>query len=45
MKKITDKVKKVLIIDDYEFTCSMVAIYFEQFGYESDSAGTVKDAH
>ena len=35
--------KRVLIIDDYEFTCSMVAMYFEQFGYDADSAGTAKD--
>jgi hypothetical protein len=36
------KNKKVLIIDDYEFTCNMVALYFEKFGYDADYAGTGK---
>jgi DNA-binding response OmpR family regulator len=46
MKKQVNKssdYKKVLIVDDYEITCSMVAMYFSEFGYTADSAGTAKD--
>lgn len=35
--------KRVLIVDDYEITCSMVAMYFSEFGYIADSACTAKD--
>jgi DNA-binding response OmpR family regulator len=43
MSKPIDQSKKVLIIDDYEFTCNIVTMYFAEFGYDADSVGTAKD--
>jgi two-component system response regulator ResD len=35
--------KKVLIVDDYDLTCNMAAMYFATFGYQADSAASAKD--
>jgi CheY-like chemotaxis protein len=46
MQKLIEKsaeVKKVLIVDDYEFTCRMVALYFAEFGYDADFAVTAAE--
>jgi len=34
--------KKVLIVDDYDLTCSMASMYFAEFGYIAHAASTAK---